>query len=112
MKKETHYFYKYYFKQAAVLTANHPDIQTKAVAEALNIHPFMLSRWKKQLREGVLRKDNNRINNEDLPNDLEKARKTIYMLRQQLKQAQEENQVLKKAERVFPKKSRSLSFYP
>lgn len=41
MKKETHYFYKYHFKLAAVRTANHPDIQTKAVAEALNIHPFM-----------------------------------------------------------------------
>jgi transposase len=25
------------------------------VAEALNIHPFMLSRWKKEYREGKLR---------------------------------------------------------
>ena len=82
MKKETHYFYRYHFKQAAVLTANHPDIQTKAVAEALNIHPFMLSRWKKQMREGVLRKDNNNISNPNPPNELEKARKTINMLRQ------------------------------
>jgi len=104
MKKETHYFYKYQFKTAAVSVANHPEIKTRAVAEALNIHPFMLSRWKKQMREGVLRKDNERTPNEDSPNTLEKARKTIYMLRQQLKKAQEENKVLKKAERVLPEK--------
>jgi transposase len=104
MKRETNYFYKYHFKIAAVQTANHPDIQTKAVAEALNIHPFMLSRWKKQMREGVLRKDKGNLHDENMPNELLKARKEIYMLRQQLRQAQEENKVLKKAERVFPKK--------
>jgi hypothetical protein len=40
----------------------------------------------------------------NLPDELEEARKTINMLRQQLKEAQEENKVLKKAERVFPEK--------
>jgi len=104
MKKETNYFYKYNFKVAAVNVANHIKIPTKAVAEALNIHPFMLSRWKKQMRDGVLRKDHEKAPNENSPNTLEKARKTIYMLRQQLKKAQEENMVLKKAERVFPEK--------
>lgn len=104
MKKETNYFYKYQFKTAAVSVSNHPEIKTRAVAEALNIHPFMLSRWKKQMRDGVLRKDHEKTPNENSPNTLEKARKTIYMLRQQLKKAQEENTVLKKAERVFPEK--------
>lgn len=104
MKKETDYFYKYQFKAAAVSVSNHPKIKTKAVAEALNIHPFMLSRWKKQMRDGVLRKDHEKTPNENSPNTLEKARKTIYMLRQQLQKAQEENKVLKKAERVFPEK--------
>lgn len=104
MRKETGYFYKYHFKLAAVHTANHPDIQTKAVAEALNIHPFMLSRWKKQERDGVLRKDRNEIKEREATTELIEARKTIYALRQKLKRAQEENQVLKKAERVFPAK--------
>ena len=104
MKKETDYFYKYQFKTVAVNVSNHPEIKTRAVAEALNIHPFMLSRWKKQMRDGVLRKDHEKTPNENSPNTLEKARKTIYMLRQQLKKAQEENKVLKKAERVFPEK--------
>ena len=104
MKKETDYFYQYQFKTAAVNVSNHPEIKTRAVAEALNIHPFMLSRWKKQMRDGVLRKDHEKTPNENSPNTLEKARKTIYMLRQQLQKAQEENKVLKKAERVFPEK--------
>jgi transposase len=43
------------FKVTAVKMANAPDIETKAVAEALNIHPFMLSRWKKEYREGTLK---------------------------------------------------------
>ena len=104
MKKETHYFYKYAFKQAAVRTANHPDISTKAVAEALNIHPFMLSRWKKQAREGILRKDHTPSDKDASPNELREAKKTIGLLQQRLKRALEENAILKKAERVFPEK--------
>jgi transposase len=45
MKK---YRYSTEFKITAVKLANHPDIQTQDVAAALHIHPFMLSRWKKE----------------------------------------------------------------
>lgn len=104
MKKETHYFYKYHFKQAAIRVANHPEIQTKDVAEALNIHPFMLSRWKKQMREGVLRKDNNKSPKPISPNELRDAKKLISELKQKNKRLLQENQVLRKAERLFPEK--------
>jgi len=30
-------------------------IEVQAVADALEIHPFMLSRWRKEARDGVLR---------------------------------------------------------
>jgi transposase len=43
------------FKIQAVKLASHPDIQTQDVAHALDIHPFMLSKWKKDLREGRLK---------------------------------------------------------
>jgi transposase len=33
----------------------HPEIQTQDVAQALDIHPFMLSRWKKDYRDGKLK---------------------------------------------------------
>ena len=31
------------------------DVEVQAVADALEIHPFMLSRWRKEARDGVLR---------------------------------------------------------
>src|SRR5574337_582423 len=43
------------FKVTAVKMATAPDIETKAVAETLNIRPFILSRWKKEHREGKLK---------------------------------------------------------
>jgi transposase len=43
------------FKRTAVQLTQRPGLQVKAVAEALDIHPFMLSRWRKEFREGRLR---------------------------------------------------------
>ena len=43
------------FKVTAVRLSQQPGIQVRAVAAALDIHPFMLSRWRKQVREGALR---------------------------------------------------------
>ena len=54
-KKVHHYTSE--FKIQAVRLALHPDIQTQDVAHALDIHPFMLSRWKKDYREGRLKAD-------------------------------------------------------
>jgi transposase len=31
-----------------------PDVRVQDVAESLYIHPFMLSRWRKQAREGLI----------------------------------------------------------
>jgi transposase-like protein len=42
------------FKIQAVRLSLHPEIQTQDVARALDIHPFMLSKWKKDYREGRL----------------------------------------------------------
>ncbi|HMH16606.1 MAG TPA: transposase [Burkholderiales bacterium] len=42
-------------KIQAVKLANHPEIQTQDVAYVLDIHPFMLSKWKKDYREGRLK---------------------------------------------------------
>lgn len=42
------------FKLAAVRLSHEPGIQVKTVAAALAIHPFMLSKWRKEVRDGVL----------------------------------------------------------
>lgn len=43
------------FKVTAVKMVNAPDIETRAVAKMLAIHPLMLSREKKEYREGKLK---------------------------------------------------------
>jgi len=46
------------FKVKAVKLSYQEGIQVKQVAEGLDIHPFMLSRWRKEYREGKLQGDN------------------------------------------------------
>jgi transposase len=41
------------FKAKAVGLSHLPGLEVRQVAEALGIHPFMLSRWRKEAREGL-----------------------------------------------------------
>ena len=63
----------------------------------------MLSRWKKEMRDGIL--EDNGISARSRTELLE-ARNKIKSLEKELKRLREENAVLKKAERIFPGKSR------
>lgn len=47
--------YSLEFKLKAVKLSQLKGVEVQAVAEALEIHPFMLSKWRKEAREGVLR---------------------------------------------------------
>ena len=47
--------YSLAFKRAAVELSKRPGVQVQAVAHSLDIHPFMLSKWRKQFREGRMR---------------------------------------------------------
>ena len=51
------YRYSDEFKLTAVRLSQQPGIQVQTVAAALEIHPFMLSKWRKDLKEGRLRDD-------------------------------------------------------
>ena len=42
------------FKLTAVRLSQQPGIQVQTVAAALAIHPFMLSKWRKDVRDGRL----------------------------------------------------------
>ena len=42
------------FKATAVRLSQLPGVRVQDVAESLYIHPFMLSRWRKQAREGLI----------------------------------------------------------
>ena len=47
--------YSLEFKLQAVRLTQLEGVEVQAVADALEIHPFMLSRWRKEAREGLLR---------------------------------------------------------
>ena len=47
--------YSLAFKLKAVKLSQLKGVEVQAVADALEIHPFMLSRWRKEARDGVLR---------------------------------------------------------
>ena len=46
--------YSLEFKLKAVRLSDQPGVLIKDVARSLCIHPFMLSRWRKQVRDGEL----------------------------------------------------------
>ena len=75
------------FKATAVKLSYLPGVQVQDVAEALDIHPFMLSRWRKEYREGIL------VSNED-PN-IQIPPKLSEL--QRLRQLEKEHALLKKA---------------
>jgi transposase len=49
------YRYSDEFKLTAVRLSQQPGIQVQTVAAALEIHPFMLSKWRKEAKAGRLR---------------------------------------------------------
>lgn len=100
-KKEVHTYYNFQFKHTAVSVTNHPDILSVDVAEALNIHPIMLYRWRQEMREGVLEDNDKEARSKD---KLLAAENKIKKLELELKRVREENTVLKKAETLFPAK--------
>lgn len=93
--KEKHKQYAIEFKLAAVQLSNHPNIQTQDVAIALGIHPFMLSRWKKEYREGKYASCKPKENKEMEAKVVEQ--KEIRELERRIKQLELENALLKKS---------------
>ena len=91
------------FKIKAVKLSLQQDIQVKQVAEGLDIHPFMLSRWRKEYREGKLRSDghnimaikktNKKVNSRELTENLR--------LKKEIEKLKMENNLLKKWQRYL-----------
>src|SRR3990170_5949632 len=96
--------YSLEFKLTAVRLSQQPGLEVQAVAAALDIHPFMLSKWRKQVREGLLRGPAREV----LVPPLREIRRL-----QELERAhallQEEHELLKKAIRFCSARSQPAS---
>ena len=86
--------YSLEFKLSAVRLSKLSGVQVQQVAEALDIHPFMLSRWRKQMREGALRGKAPKI---ELNRKLITELKQLADLRHRYALLQQEHDLLKKA---------------
>lgn len=86
------------FKVKAVEWSHQAHRSVKGVAEALDIHPMMLSRWRKEYREGKFAMK--RVKR--APAEAKKKiseQDEIARLKRQIAQLQEENDILKKFQR-------------
>ena len=87
------------FKASAVLWSLCPDVLSKDVASALEIHPLMLSRWRKEVNEGkiVVDKRKKQKNIAELKKELGKLKK----LEREIEMLKKENDLLKKWQRFL-----------
>jgi transposase len=82
------------FKAEAVRLASQSGILVQDVAASLDIHPFMLSRWKKQSREGLIMA-NQSASKPELVNEAELLR--LREVEKAYAQLRMEHDLLKKA---------------
>ena len=88
----TTYKYTDEFKATAVRLSNLPGVAVQDVAESLYIHPFMLSRWRKQVREGVIM-----AKSADIDKEVAAELKELRKIKKAYARLQEEHDLLKKA---------------
>jgi transposase len=96
--------YSMHFRATAVRLSELPDVLIQDVAEALDIHPFMLSRWRKQAREGLIVTKGVKL---DLETTAELRR--LRELEKKYRLLQEEHALLKKAIRFASDQKRKSS---
>lgn len=87
------------FKTRAVKLTHLSGASVKGVAESLDIHPFMLSRWRKEYREGKIVADKRKktVSKPKALSENERIRK----LEKQVADLKEENDLLKKWQRFL-----------
>ena len=91
------------FKLRAVQLSSQPGVLIKDVADSLGIHPFMLSKWRKQVRDGELLGKPPPIE----PDAVAELRR-LREVEKQFKRLQMEHDLLKKAIRfVSERKAKS-----
>ena len=92
------------FKATAVKLSSLPGVLIQDVASALDVHPFMLSLWRRQVREGVIVARASKL---DVETTAELRR--LRELERRYKVLKEEHELLKKAIRFASDRKRKSS---
>ncbi|PMM33642.1 transposase [Vibrio splendidus] len=95
------------FKVTAVRLSLREGATVKSVALSLDIHPYMLSKWRKDYREGVILEDKRKKRTQIPSQKTESSR--IAELERQNEQLKLENDLLKKWQRFVAQENRQNS---
>lgn len=93
------------FKVKAVRLSQLPGVRVKDVAESLDIHPFMLSKWRKQYRDGILNASDEVIIDPKTSAELQRLRQ----LEKEHARLKQEHDLLKKAIRFCSERRQKSS---
>lgn len=97
------WMYSVDFKIKAVKLSLQEEVKVSQIAEALDIHPFMLSRWRKEYRDGKLKSDGQRrvsvTKDKKMPNKRQLSENE--RLKKEIAALKEENDLLKKWQRYL-----------
>lgn len=94
--------YSRLFKRKAVMLSIESGASVKDVALSLDIHPFMLSRWRKECREGLLGKAcQKKINMVDKKKPEQRKLPEVERLKKENERLKQENDLLKKWQRYL-----------
>jgi len=96
------------FKVKAVEWSYQAHRSVKSVAEALDIHPFMLSRWRKEYREGKFAMKRVKKAPVDAKKKIQEQDE-VARLKRRISELQEENDILKKFQRFQAEERRKRS---
>ena len=88
----TTYKYSEQFKATAVRLSQLPGVAVQDVAESLYIHPYMLSRWRKQAREGQIM-----VKGVQVDKDVAAELKELRRIKRDYERLKLEHDLLKKA---------------
>ena len=93
------------FKSKAVQLSLMEGVEVQEVAKTLDIHPFMLSRWRKEHREGKIRIDG-RSRGVSLKQDVKETKRNQVLARE-VSRLRMENALLKKWQRFLGERRRN-----
>ena len=96
------------FKLTAVKLSHIPGVEVQTVANALDIHPFMLSRWRKEVREGLVTGRARRV---EMPSRPARELKQLQALKREHAMLKAEHELLKKAIRFSSARRRKSSSF-
>ena len=94
------------FKATAVKLANLKGVLKQDVAESLDIHPFMLSRWIKEVREGKIMAKGKKV---ELDSETVTELKRLKKLEKDYERLKMEHTMLKKAIRFCSEQKQTSS---